>query len=220
MPGGEEKVIPPNVLTPAGKASEEIAAYQFEITAINRLIKQAEAKCKARWKGKTHLEDKTCVDTSLVTIDADVTFELSDENWGPGIETYYAQGTAKMKVPPHKYGSRKDYRCPGGSVTFPLCENNQRLGNITMLQIDTTTEPHTYKAMGACSKPSVDSACSNGRHTIKRSKNPGIWFQTSKDFKFNLSVHDDNNIEGTYIDNPGGCNSYKSSWHFTRESAR
>ena len=50
VPGKEEQKYPPNILTPAGLASEEITAYQLEIDGLKRLIKKVEARC-AVWSG-------------------------------------------------------------------------------------------------------------------------------------------------------------------------
>lgn len=201
-----------NYYAPSSTASEEASAYSAQIAELNRVIKKVESKCKPRWKGTTHLVRTTCLDTSLVTIDAQLLFELSEDNFGPGIETYYAQGTATMTMPPYTWN---DYRCSGGSVTFPLCANNAP--SVTMLQIDTNTDPPTYRAMGGCLEPAISARCSNGRNTIDSDEFPGTWFRISKDFEFAAPVFDNNTLTGRYVHNPGGCNTYESSWHFTRE---
>jgi len=46
--GADPKFFPPMILTPAGKAAEEIAAYQFEIEKLNGFIAQLEKNCPRR----------------------------------------------------------------------------------------------------------------------------------------------------------------------------
>ena len=43
--GAEEQDIPPYILTPAGKAAEEVAAYAMEINALQKIIDKLEKKC-------------------------------------------------------------------------------------------------------------------------------------------------------------------------------
>ena len=44
----QSKYLPASILTPAGKAAEEVAAYQEEIAALESLIRGLEKRCKPR----------------------------------------------------------------------------------------------------------------------------------------------------------------------------
>lgn len=48
------KYFPPKIITPAGLAAEEIAAYEMEITSLKKIIEKLEKKCrKVSFKGVT-----------------------------------------------------------------------------------------------------------------------------------------------------------------------
>lgn len=52
--GSKTEYLPAEILTPAGKAAEEIAGYQREIDALNKIIEKLKEKCgKTSFKGVT-----------------------------------------------------------------------------------------------------------------------------------------------------------------------
>jgi hypothetical protein len=53
VPGTGDIAHPPKIVTPVGKAAEEIRAYQLEIDALNAIIKKLEKRCGHAFKDVT-----------------------------------------------------------------------------------------------------------------------------------------------------------------------
>jgi hypothetical protein len=125
--GGETKSLwlPPQILTPAGKAREEAAGYGIEIAALETMVKDAERKCKTSFKGvKTSCTIPTPV--GPVTMGQ----EISGESCGNPVAAQWTIHTVNVASGPGVIGTHRNADKPwyNDCVAKGSAEESRRAG--------------------------------------------------------------------------------------------
>ena len=219
---GEESVDPaslaktPGTLTYTAPGEKGKSATILLTATSRRGIAKLELTANTggrAYKGTVHLERTSCTSSQRVIIDADITFELSPDNWGPGIETYIGQGQALMSWDP--FTTNLDQSCEGNSVGFPICAHDLPNSSFSLLQVDTNNS--TYFGLGFCDQPKTIITCQGGSGPFERGDGESLltWFQTSEEWEFASPVADNGTISGTY--SASDCGTEVWSWNLIPE---